>query len=111
MNGNRSETGTTKYRNQENAPIRFILEKESTRRYTNNSMNWSRLELGLIEIDHKLNGYKKKTKNKKQKRKTKKGQRRRKRKRFFSLNQRRKKPHRDESGIRYKQDKISIMRV
>ena len=89
-------------RNQQSAPIRFILEKESTIRYTNNSINWSRLELGLMESDHKR--VQKKTKQKRTKKEKEK-------KTVLLFESTKKRSHRDESGIRYKQDKISIMSV
>lgn len=58
-------------------------------------MNWSRLELGLMEIDHK----------RVQKNKTKKDKEgERKKKRFFSLNQRRKDP--TEMSLEYDINKI-----
>lgn len=58
-------------------------------------MNWSRLELGLMEIDHK----------RVQKNKTKKDKEgERKKKRFFSLNQRRKDP--TEMSLEYGINKI-----
>lgn len=65
-------------------------------------MNWSRLELGLMEIDHK----------RVQKNKTKKDKEgERKKKTVLLFESTKKRSHRDESGIRYKQDKISIMSV